>query len=131
MTSDVNRYVIEEAQRRIPEAELAVADAREIRFEGPFDVVAPFDVLEHLADLEKVGKDLVQRLAPGGALVFVVPVYDGPAGPAIRRLDKDTAKSPATRRLNACRSFCFSDTRHYQQTSTPKPNHRLASREYK
>jgi hypothetical protein len=28
-------------------------------------------------------------LKPNGLFVFVVPVYDGLAGPAIRRLDKD------------------------------------------
>ena len=86
---DVSAYAVEEARRRVPGALFAVSPAGEIPFEGPFDVVTAFDVLEHVPDLRGTGQALLQRLAPGGALVLVVPVYDGPTGPLIRRLDRD------------------------------------------
>jgi len=86
---DVSRFAVEEARRRVPEADFAVAPAGQVPFDGPFDVVAAFDVLEHVADLDGALETVMARLAPGGALVFVVPVYDGPTGPLIRALDKD------------------------------------------
>jgi SAM-dependent methyltransferase len=86
---DVSAYAVEEASRRVPDACFAVAHAGEIPFEGPFDVVTAFDVLEHIADLQGALQALLRSLAPGGALVLVVPVYDGPTGPLIRRLDSD------------------------------------------
>lgn len=86
---DVSRYAIDEARRRVPGVSFAVCPSGEIPIEGSFDVVAAFDVLEHLLDLEATGAALVRRVAPGGALVLVVPVYDGPTGPVIRWLDDD------------------------------------------
>jgi SAM-dependent methyltransferase len=86
---DVSSYAVEEARRRVPQARFAVSATGEIPFEGPFDVITAFDVLEHVPDLRGTGQALLRRLAPGGALVLVVPVYDGPTGPLIRRLDRD------------------------------------------
>ena len=86
---DVSAYAVEEARRRVPGARFAVSPAGAIPFEGPFDVVTAFDVLEHVPDLRGTGQTLLRRLARGGALVLVVPVYDGPTGPLIRRLDRD------------------------------------------
>lgn len=87
---DASRYAVGRARRRAPEAAFAVADAGgEIPFAGGFDVIVAFDVLEHLADLARVREALLPRLAPGGRLVFVVPVYDGPTGPLVRLLDRD------------------------------------------
>ena len=86
---DVSAFALEEARRRVPEAELAVAPAGQVPFEGPFHVIAAFDVLEHVADLDAALDGVAARLTRGGALVLVVPVYDGPTGPLIRALDKD------------------------------------------
>jgi SAM-dependent methyltransferase len=85
----VSAFAVEEARRRVPDTEFAVAPAGQVPFDGPFDVVAAFDVLEHVVDLDGALETTMDRLAPRGALVFVVPVYDGPTGPLIRALDKD------------------------------------------
>ena len=39
---------LEYAQHRVPEADFAEIDARVIPYEGAFDVVGAFDVLEHI-----------------------------------------------------------------------------------
>jgi SAM-dependent methyltransferase len=88
---DASEFALEEARRRVPRATLALGRAEDIPFEGAFDVIAAFDVLEHLPGIEAVAAGVDARLAPGGAVVFVVPVYDGPAGPLVRLLDRDTS----------------------------------------
>lgn len=55
-----------------------------------FDVVTAFDVLEHLQRPDEAASAITRSLAPDGAFIFVVPVYDGPLGPVVRLLDKDT-----------------------------------------
>ncbi len=47
------------------------------------------DVLEHVADVSSSLLALRQALRPGGTLLLIVPVYDGPLGPIIRYLDRD------------------------------------------
>jgi len=54
-----------------------------------YDVITAWDVLEHLVDPAETVSNLKAWLKPGGVLVFVVPVYDGIAGPIVRILDKD------------------------------------------
>ena len=86
---DASEYAIGEARRRTPDAKFAVAGAGDFPFRRQFDVITAFDVLEHIPDLETVLFRVSQSLAPGGAFIFVVPVYDGPTGPIIRALDQD------------------------------------------
>jgi SAM-dependent methyltransferase len=87
--SDVSEYAIERAKRAVPGAVFRVAGAADPGFEGPFDAITAFDVIEHAPDLDAVGSALKSRMAPRGRLVFVVPVYDGPAGLLVRWLDRD------------------------------------------
>ena len=58
-------------------------------FEESFDVIAAFDVLEHVPLLDKALMAVKERLVSGGHFIFVVPVYDGPTAPLINALDKD------------------------------------------
>jgi SAM-dependent methyltransferase len=87
--TDVSEWAVGEARRRVPEATIAVAPAEAIPFAGAFRAVAAFDVLEHLENPEAAVASVASKLEPGGALVFVVPVYDGPLGPVVRYLDRD------------------------------------------
>ena len=52
-------------------------------------VVTAFDTIEHVPDLTAVAAAVRQQLPPKGLFLFVVPVYDGLSGPAIKLLDKD------------------------------------------
>ena len=47
------------------------------------------DVSEHVPSLEGVLDSVEEKLEPRGHFLFVVPVYDGPAGPIVRPLDRD------------------------------------------
>lgn len=91
--TDVSEWAIGEARRRVPDATLEIAPAERIPptppFDGIFRVIAAFDVLEHLENPESAVASIAARLEPGGGLVFVVPVYDGPIGPVVRLLDRD------------------------------------------
>lgn len=87
--TDVSQWAVAEARRRAPTASIEQAPAERIPFDGEFDVIAAFDVLEHLDRPELAIAEATQRLRPGGALLFVAPVYDGPAGLLVRLLDRD------------------------------------------
>ena len=88
--SDVSEFAITQAAQRHPRAAFKVASATDRAvFPDPFGVVTAFDVLEHVADLGAVAAAVNEQLAPGGAFLFVVPVYDGLSGPIIRALDRD------------------------------------------
>ncbi|HLG22890.1 MAG TPA: class I SAM-dependent methyltransferase [Candidatus Manganitrophaceae bacterium] len=86
---DVSEFAIDRARRAVPDAKLSVSSAAEIPFDDSFDIIAAFDVIEHLPDLEKAALSVRSKLIPGGYFIFVVPVYDGPTGPLIRLLDRD------------------------------------------
>jgi SAM-dependent methyltransferase len=58
-------------------------------FRKPFDVVTAFDVLEHTPSLAHTARAINRILTDAGLLIYVVPVYDGPAGLIVRALDKD------------------------------------------
>ncbi|HEY3308917.1 MAG TPA: class I SAM-dependent methyltransferase [Desulfuromonadaceae bacterium] len=53
------------------------------------DVITMLDVLEHLSDPEAALESACGALRPGGILLIVVPVYDGPLGPLVTLFDRD------------------------------------------
>ena len=63
------------ARRRLPHAEFMQMDARCIPFVDEFDVVAAFDVLEHIEEDEAVLRELHQAVRPGGGLLLTVPQH--------------------------------------------------------
>ncbi len=87
--TDVSAWAVTQARSRVPAAAIEQASAEAVPFSGEFDVAAAFDVLEHLPDPAAALAALDARVKPGGAIVFVVPVYDGPAGILVRALDRD------------------------------------------
>lgn len=88
--SDINAFAIERSRQRMPHGRFELgAGALDGLFDERFSVITAFDVLEHVPSLEAAGPAVARQLLPGGIFVFVVPVYDGLSGPAIRLLDGD------------------------------------------
>jgi SAM-dependent methyltransferase len=87
--TDVSHHAVDRASRRVGEVTFATYDGLHLPFDGQFDVVTALDVLEHVPHVDALLTSIVGALAPGGILLAVVPVYDGPTGPIIRRLDRD------------------------------------------
>jgi SAM-dependent methyltransferase len=63
------------ARERLPGARLLELDARSLPFDGEFDVVGAFDVLEHIADDEAALASMRRAAVPGGGLVVTVPQH--------------------------------------------------------
>jgi len=95
---DVSNYAIQQGRHAHPELHLAAATFESNPFQGPFDVVTSFDVIEHIDSLEKVAASVGSLLKPGGVFLFVVPTYDGPLGPLVHLLDRDPTHIHKTNR---------------------------------
>lgn len=54
---------------------LCQMDARHIPYEAAFDVVAAFDVLEHIAEDERVLQQMYRATRPGGGILLTVPQH--------------------------------------------------------
>lgn len=63
------------AARRRTRAHLVRAAIERLPFRRPFDLVAAFDVLEHVADDRAALASILRLLAPGGHLVLTVPAF--------------------------------------------------------
>jgi SAM-dependent methyltransferase len=63
------------ARTRMPEVLLLQFDARHIPFDGAFDVVGAFDVLEHIEEDGVVLEQLRQAVRPGGGMLLTVPQH--------------------------------------------------------
>ena len=61
------------AKARLPGVEFYQMDARSIPFEGEFDVVGAFDVLEHLVEDNRALAQMLNATRPGGGLLVTVP----------------------------------------------------------
>lgn len=86
---EVNAFGLAETQRRVPAARLELGSFERLRADDPPTAVVSWDVLEHLPDLDAGLRGIHAALRPGGLLVAVVPVYDGPLGPLVMFLDRD------------------------------------------
>lgn len=63
------------ARSRLPGVSLYQMDALQIPFEGEFDVVGAFDVLEHIEDDHAVLGEMHRAVKPGGGLMLTVPQH--------------------------------------------------------
>jgi SAM-dependent methyltransferase len=63
------------AAQRVPAARFYQADAGAPAFDGEFDVVGAFDVLEHIADDATVLRAMHRALRPAGGVLITVPQH--------------------------------------------------------
>ena len=63
------------AAARVPAASFVQMDARQIPYEDEFDVVAAFDVIEHIAEDEAVLANMRRAVRPGGGVLVTVPQH--------------------------------------------------------
>jgi SAM-dependent methyltransferase len=79
---------IEAVRRRLPEADLRVADARSLPYATEsFDVVVAFTVLSSILELEftrQVAREMCRALKPGGVVVHYDFQYNNPWNPNVR-----------------------------------------------
>lgn len=73
--SEVHSAGLGYAACRVSRATLFQMDARAIPFEGEFDVIGAFDVLEHIEEDCDVLSQLFQALLPGGGIIITVPQH--------------------------------------------------------
>jgi SAM-dependent methyltransferase len=90
--TDVSGHAVDVARRRLAEqgVDLRPGGLFESDFTpGSFDAVCMFDVIEHIEDLDAAFARVGSLLKPGGLFAMSVPVYDGPVGGLVQRLDRD------------------------------------------
>jgi SAM-dependent methyltransferase len=63
------------AATRLSGVSLSQMSALDIPFDGAFDVVGAFDVLEHITEDERAIAQIFQATAPGGGIVITVPQH--------------------------------------------------------
>jgi SAM-dependent methyltransferase len=63
------------ARERLPDVELRTLDARDLPFEGEFDAVGAFDVLEHIDEDVVALEQLRNAARPGGGVLLTVPQH--------------------------------------------------------
>lgn len=73
---------LDRTRERVQRAELRQLDARDLPYEGEFDVVGAYDVLEHIAEDEASLAQIHKALKPGGLVVLTVPQHMLLWGPA-------------------------------------------------
>jgi SAM-dependent methyltransferase len=66
---------IEVARTRLPKVPIFQLDARHLPFESEFDVVAAFDVLEHIEDDERVLSEMARATTARGGVLVAVPQH--------------------------------------------------------
>lgn len=63
------------AAERLPGVELFQMDARKLPYEAEFDVLASFDVIEHIVEDELVLRNFHRAVKPGGGCLITVPQH--------------------------------------------------------
>jgi SAM-dependent methyltransferase len=87
---DISSYALEHARNSLPDTVYLFSGALgELPSFRRYDVITCFDVIEHIQNLNLVWINLLDLLNPGGLLVITVPVYDGPLGWLVNRMDQD------------------------------------------
>jgi SAM-dependent methyltransferase len=72
---ELSRAGLDVARSRLPDVPLLQVDARRLPFEAEYDVVAAFDVLEHVREDETVLRELARAATPRGGVLLTVPQH--------------------------------------------------------
>jgi len=86
---DINPYAIATTKERAPRATLHLGPFESAPIRVKQSAVVCWDALEHVPDLGHTLAAINKALDQDGVLLGVVPVYDGPLGWLVRRLDHD------------------------------------------
>jgi trans-aconitate methyltransferase len=73
--SEIFREGLSFAAERVPSAELFQMDARKVPFQGEFDVIGAFDVIEHIEEDDAVLREMYGAVKPGGGIILTVPQH--------------------------------------------------------
>lgn len=73
--SEIYAAGLRHAARRVPGAVFVQMDARDMPYVDEFDVVAAFDVIEHVAQDEAVLANMRRAVRPGGGVMLTVPQH--------------------------------------------------------
>lgn len=73
--SDIFTEGLSYAKQRVPTASLFQMDACHIPYQNEFDLIASFDVLEHIEDDQAALQQIYQACQPGGGLILTVPQH--------------------------------------------------------
>ena len=73
--SEIHTAGLAFAARRLPTVELQQMDARKLPYREEFDVVAAFDVIEHIVEDELVLQNFHRAIKPGGGCLITVPQH--------------------------------------------------------
>jgi len=85
---DVNSHAVESTARLLHGAPIYHGEFAPPP-KGRLEVVAAYDVVEHMRNVEAAFRRIHSSLKPGGMFFFVCPVYDSLLGWVVRLLDKD------------------------------------------
>lgn len=72
---DIFKEGLSIADERLSRAELFQVDARSLPFDQEFDVVAAFDVIEHIEEDDEALGQMFQATKPGGGIILTVPQH--------------------------------------------------------
>lgn len=85
---EINPEGVEATRQLLPDGDFRLGDFEHAGCDR-CEIVAAFDVVEHVPDAVGLFRTVYDRLEPGGVFCFVCPVTDGPLGLVVRALDKD------------------------------------------
>ena len=75
MGSEIYSAGLIHAANRLPNIDLIQMDARRLPYESEFDVLAAFDVIEHILEDELVLSNFHRAIKPGGGVLVTVPQH--------------------------------------------------------
>jgi SAM-dependent methyltransferase len=86
---DINPYGLQCARGKLAGVPLFLGSCQTLPQDGSLAAVLAWDVLEHLENLPEALERIKKALSGEGLLIGIVPVYDGPLGWLVCRLDHD------------------------------------------